>query len=236
MFFVSVFVLTFGIPWIQQIIWILYFLAHLLLYKLGYSVCYWFWHEFESVLSLMLTGVIKALVLIEMSIDLLNFWNLPTKMLLCLRKSIVSLTGLHLGIALQRNLPSIAIELLSLPVLGLGIVICCLITIILLPPLRLSCSHYRRLLSEHTSFVICVHQFIEKQPRWTHVLRFIKHVETTRLTFSLTFTSSASGIATCVFVAVWHHWLILKYMSHYFLLFSFILFIWIPTDNKIIES
>ena len=81
----------------------------------------------------MLAGVIKALVLIEMSIDLLNFWNLPTKMLLCLRKSIVSLTGLHLGIALQRNLPSIAIELLSLPVLGLGIVILLLKAVVFFP-------------------------------------------------------------------------------------------------------
>ena len=107
-------------------------------------------------------GVVEALIFIEMSIDLLNLRHFPAEMLLRLRKSIVSLPGLHLGISLQRNLPSVTIELFALPLLGLGIVIFCFVAIVLLPSLRLCRRHDRRLLCENTTLVILVHQFIEK--------------------------------------------------------------------------
>ena len=147
-------------------------------------------------------GVVEALVFIEMSIDLLNLGHFPAEMLLRLRKSIVSLTCLHLGISLQRNLPSVTIELFALSLLGLGIVIFCFVAIVLLPSLRLSRRHDRRLLCENATLVILVHQFIEKQPRRSHILRFIKHLETACLTLRLTFATSASCIAASIFVTV----------------------------------
>ena len=69
---------------IEQVVRVLDLLSLLFLDELSDGVGYWLGHKLQSMLSLLFVSVVKSLILIEMSINLLDLGHFPTKMLLCL--------------------------------------------------------------------------------------------------------------------------------------------------------
>ena len=139
---------------IEQVVRVLNLLSLLFLDELSDGVGYWLRHKLQSMLALLLVSVVKPLILIEMSIDLLDLGHLPTKMLLCLRQSVRLVSCMHFSIAFQGNFPSFAIELLTHSFLSFCIVIALLIAIVLFPSFCLSRRHHRQLRSKDAIFVI----------------------------------------------------------------------------------
>ena len=204
-----------GIAWIEQIVRIPYLCRHLLIKKFLDSISNWLWHKFEAVLTFILVCIKESGTFPKISVNLLDLWNFPAIMLLCLRKAIWLSSCLDFCFTCQCYFPSIAIKLLSESLTRLRIMVTLFVAVIFFPSFSLGrCEHLWRLLCKNTMSRIWIHHLIcEQASSGTNVLSLVQVVQSVYDHVCLTPQSlSTSRIRTviprCPFT------LVCKYVCH----------------------
>ena len=165
------------VPWIEKIVGILNLCVGLLVKQLVNCVGDRLRHKLQSMLALYFVSIVEPSTLVEIPIDLLNFWHFPAVVLLGEGSAIVLSASLDLGLPAHSDLVGGIVDFLPQSLFSLLIMIFLFKAVEFFPSfgLRSGLGNGLVLVEHAISFISCYQIREENAFIWTHVLCFIEH-------------------------------------------------------------